>query len=186
MNLPDLSEIQKIRKKLGLSQSELARKSGVSQSLIARMEAGRIDPGYTKVLAIFRVLDALHRMETPVSEIMSAKVHGVSKSETLESAAAKMKKYNVSQMPVFENRKIVGSLSESTVLNQIASGAEIRDLSRRKISSCMEDPLPTVNQNTPITAVSPLLESSSAVIVVEKGRVTGIVTKADLLKMLHR
>lgn len=186
MKTPELTEIQKIRKKLGLSQSELARKSGVSQSLIARIESGKIDPGYRKVTAIFTALNSMQEQEIAVSEIMSHKVYGVATSETMEKAASKMKKYGVSQMPVLEKGRIIGSLSESTILSQIALGTDVKDLSKRKVYSYMENPLPTVNPNTPVSTISILLESNPAVVVLEKGKVRGIATKADLLKMVHK
>ncbi|MBM3309105.1 MAG: CBS domain-containing protein [Candidatus Altiarchaeales archaeon] len=186
MKIPELSEIKALRKKAGLSQSELSRRSGVSQSLIARIESGSIDPGYSKAASLFRALDSLRRKESPVSGIMSHKVYGVSSFETIEKVARKMKKHNVSQMPVFERGIIVGSVSESTILSQIGSGMDVRDLSRRKVSSCIEDPLPTVNPSTPVSTASVLLENSPAVVVLEKGKVKGIVTKADLLKMVHQ
>jgi len=186
MKMPELFEIKNIRKKIGLSQSELSKKSGVSQSLIARIESGRIDPGYGKVVAIFRALNGVHVKEVMVEEIMSAKVHSINASETMDNAAAKMKKHNVSQVPVIEKGRILGSISESTILNQLAAGANIRDLSRKKVSSCLDDPLPTVNTKTPVSTVSTLLENNPAVIVLEKDKVKGIVTKADLLKMMHK
>ena len=62
--LPSLDEIAKKRKMLGLTQKELARMAGVSQSSIAKIESGKIDPSYNKVKAIF---DVLERMETKVN-----------------------------------------------------------------------------------------------------------------------
>ena len=50
---PKLNEISKKRKILGLTQSELAKLAGVSQSLIAKLESGKIEPSYTKVKTIF-------------------------------------------------------------------------------------------------------------------------------------
>ena len=135
---------------------------------------------------MFTALDSMGRSETPVSEIMSTKVHFVHASDTVEKAASTMKKHGVSQVPVLSKGRIVGSLSESTILSQIASGANAQDLSRRKVSSYAEDSLPMVGPATPVTAVSALLESSPAVVVSDKGSVLGIATKADLLKMVHR
>jgi len=56
--IPSLSEIRKRRKALGLTQSGLARRAGVSQSLIAKVESGRLDPAYGKARKIFETLDA--------------------------------------------------------------------------------------------------------------------------------
>ena len=56
---PTLEDIAKRRRQLGLKQSELAKMAGVSQSLIAKLEAGTIDSSYTKVKTIFDVLERL-------------------------------------------------------------------------------------------------------------------------------
>ena len=56
---PTLEDIAKRRRQLGLKQSELAKAAGVSQSLIAKLEAGTIDSSYTKVKTIFDVLERL-------------------------------------------------------------------------------------------------------------------------------
>jgi predicted transcriptional regulator len=50
----------------------------------------------------------------------------------------------------------------------------------------MEDVFPTVNEDTPITVISSLLQYSQAVLVTKKGYTRGIVTKADLLKFVSK
>ena len=55
----ELSEVKVIRKKLGLTQGELAKAAGVSQSLIAKIESTKIDPTYSKVKLIFHALESL-------------------------------------------------------------------------------------------------------------------------------
>ncbi|MBI2575829.1 helix-turn-helix domain-containing protein, partial [Candidatus Woesearchaeota archaeon] len=45
--IPELANIKTLRKKLGLTQSGFAGQVGVSQSLVAKIEAGRIDPSYS-------------------------------------------------------------------------------------------------------------------------------------------
>ena len=52
---PTLEDIARRRRQLGLKQGELAKAAGVSQSLIAKLEAGSIDSSYTKVKTIFDV-----------------------------------------------------------------------------------------------------------------------------------
>ena len=59
-----LALIGKLRRQLGLTQKELARKAGVSQSLIAKVESGLIDPAYSKVVQLFQALELeLHTQE---------------------------------------------------------------------------------------------------------------------------
>ena len=59
--LPQLEEIEKRRKILGLSQKELAKMVGVSQSMIAKIETGRINPSYTKTKDIFDLFESLEK-----------------------------------------------------------------------------------------------------------------------------
>src|SRR3989442_5090468 len=55
--LPSLGEIPKKRKELGLTQSRLAVSAGVSQSIIAKIEAGSVDPSYSVVQRLFSALE---------------------------------------------------------------------------------------------------------------------------------
>jgi len=76
--LPSLEEIPRKRRELGLTQSKLAILAGVSQSIIAKIESGSVDPSYSVVA---RILAALERTETPtalkVSQLMSRPVVSV-------------------------------------------------------------------------------------------------------------
>lgn len=50
-------QVAALRKRLGLSQSEVARKAGVSRSMISDLETGQLhDPGVKKVLRVLKVL----------------------------------------------------------------------------------------------------------------------------------
>ena len=53
----DVKSIGSLRRKLNLTQKQLAKLSGVSQSLIAKIESNRIDPSYSKVVSIFHALE---------------------------------------------------------------------------------------------------------------------------------
>ena len=51
------TQVAELRKRLGLSQSEVARMAGVSRSMISDLETGQIhDPGVKKVLRVLKVL----------------------------------------------------------------------------------------------------------------------------------
>ncbi|MCK4491398.1 MAG: CBS domain-containing protein, partial [Candidatus Altiarchaeales archaeon] len=180
MELPDVSEIKRLRKKFSLTQTELAKRAGISQSLIARIEAGTVDPRYSKVSRIFRALGESGSKEITAEEIMSSKVFGVQAGSSLERAANVMKERNVSQIPVFEGKKAVGSLSEKTILNLIAGGVNIETLPAKRVREFMDEPFPIVNQSNPFSSISALLEHNTAVLVVEKGEIEGIVTNADI------
>lgn len=183
--LPLLEEITKKRRALGLTQNQLASLAGVSQSLIAKVETKKIDPSYTKVKAIF---DALERLETKtearVSEVFHDEVVGVQKGDKVSEAVKLMTQYGYSQLPVFEGERVVGSLSEKIVLQHVSEGKDLTEISMRAVEDVMEDALPQVGEDAPVPLISGLLQVYPAVLISKRGRVVGIVTKADLMKML--
>jgi len=183
--LPSLEEISKRRRMLGLTQKELARLAGVSQSLIAKLESGKIDSSYTKAKAIF---DALKGMEikrgVPVGEILHSEVVSIQKDDKVSKAARLMRDYDYSQLPIFDGERVVGSISEKTILSQILAGKELSQVSELPVEEVMEEAFPQVGEDTPLSLISSVLQVYPAVLVSRKGKIVGIVTKADLLKIL--
>ena len=71
----DPKQLKKIRVQLGITQSELARAAGVSQSLIAKLESGLVDPSFSTMKAISEALRSQIRIEgKKASEVMSKPV----------------------------------------------------------------------------------------------------------------
>jgi predicted transcriptional regulator len=186
MQLPQITEISRHRKRLGLTQTELASKANVSQSLIARIEAGTVDPRYSKVASIFTALDDIKGTEVSARQIMTKTVVAIQKDASIEYASSKLKKHNVSQMPVVADNRIVGSFSEKVILNLLARGLDAKSFYKADVAEHMEDAFPIVNPDTPLTVVSSLLEHNPAIIVQDHGEDVGIITKADLLKVIHK
>lgn len=186
MLLPKLSEISRLRKKFKITQTELAEKAGVSQSLIARLETDKVDPRYSKVANVFRALNELKGREILAKELMTSGVVGIQTNDSMEETARIMKKCNVSQMPVFDRKKVVGSISERVILDEIAKGRNMQDFSHKQVEEFMEQPFPIMSTNTPLTTISSLLENNTAVLVMERGDIKGIITNANLLKVVHR
>ena len=186
MALPDLSEIKRIRKALKITQSELAEKSGVSQSLIARLESDSADPRYSKVANIFRALDKIKKEEITSEDIMKTEVVGVKLADSVERVVKIMNKYHVSQIPVFEKKRVVGSISERGILDEVKKCKDLREFSKSPISAIIEHPFPTVNKKTTLSTITKILEDESAAIVIEKGDVLGIITKSNLLKVVSK
>ena len=183
--LPSLEEIPSRRKRLGLTQKDLARRAGVSQSLIAKLESGKTDSSYTKVKAIFDTLSQLEvKREVPVREILHTEIVGVQRGDPISRAVGLMWDHGYSQLPVFEGERVVGSVSEKTILSQILSGKDLAQLSGLPVATIMEDAFPQVGEDAPISLISSLLQVYPAVLVSKRGKALGIVTKADLLKML--
>jgi len=182
---PSLEEIAKKRRLLGLKQAELARLAGVSQSLVAKLESGRIDSSYTKVKTIFDVLDRLET-KTKIQEekVVPNKVISIQKDAPISTVVKLMKEHGYSQIPVFDGKQSVGSISEKTILRQILAGKDLTQLSGLPAEEIMEEAFPQINEDAPLSLISNLLQTYSAVLVSRKGNVVGIITKADLLRML--
>jgi predicted transcriptional regulator len=183
--LPSLEEIPKKRRMLGLTQKELARLAGVSQSLIAKLESGKIDSSYTKAKAIFDALKGMEvKKEVPVGEILHSEVVCIQKDEKVSKAARLMRDYDYSQLPVLDGERVVGSISEKTILGQILAGKELSQVSELPVEEVMEEAFPQVGEDAPLSLISSVLQVYPAVLVSRKGKIVGIVTKADLLKIL--
>ena len=181
---PQLSEIKQRRKKAGLTQFELAYKAGVSQSLIAKIEAEKIEPSYSAVQKLFEVLDYIETKQgLRAKDIMNKKVTTVDKSKFVSEAIMTMKKFGLSQIPVTSDGLIIGSISEKSVLDKVIE-LEDTNLSNLKVEDIMEEAYPTINENTPLKAILPLLKHSQATIITKKEKILGIITKADLLKIV--
>ena len=182
---PKLEDIAKRRKQLGLKQSQLAKAAGVSQSLIAKLEAGTIDSSYTKVKTIFDVLEHLEfKTKIQSEKIIHNEVTSVQKNDPLSEAVKIMKQQSYSQIPVFDGKQPVGSISEKAILRQILSGKDLEEISKLPTETIMEEAFPQINEDAPLSLITSLLQTYSAVLVSKKGTVIGIITKADLLRML--
>ena len=183
--LPDLSEIRKKRVKLGINQRELGLHVGVNQSTITKIENGKIRPSYELVYSIFRFLESFEDSSIGlIGDIQVTPVTFVNKSEQLRRALSMMQNRGFKQLPVRDGELVVGSISERSVSRQIVKVKDPTQLLNKAVSEFMEDPFPMVPESTPISWVTSLLQHVQAVLTTRKGRVFGIVTNADLIKVI--
>ena len=185
--LPALEEIPRLRKTLDLTQAELARRSGVSQSTVAKVERHRMSPSYDVVR---RLLTALYseaekrEKRAVVGQVATRKVQYVDAKLSVEEAVREMRRHQFSQLPVFHQGHSVGSISDQTITDLILSAKDPRELARTRIEDVMEPPFPQIDGKAPVELAATLLRHYSAVLVATKGSVFGIVTKSDLMKLL--
>lgn len=183
--LPNLEEIGRRRRLLAMSQKKLAHLAGVSQSMIAKIESKRISPSYLKTKAIFDSLESLERRnEFKARDVSQGKVVSVHAHDAVSKGVRLMRETGFSQLPVFNNDHVVGSLTEKIILEKLFSAPKPDDVSRQSIEKIMDEAFPSVNEETPLSMVSTLLQYAPAVLVTKRGHIQGIITKADLLKVI--
>jgi len=187
MMMPDVREIARRRKALGLTQVQVARRAGVSQSLVAKLEAGLVDAAYSKVRRLFEVLEELEaeRRAVPVRVLSNRPVVGVQVDDSISKAIGLMKRHGYSQLPVWDGERAVGSISEGDITRYLAEGKDPSALSKLRVVDIMGESFPQVGEETPSDVVVGLLRHVSAVLTMKKGKVMGIVTKADLFKAVE-
>ena len=177
----ELNEIKIIRKKFGLTQTELAKKAGVSQSLIAKIESNLIDPTFSKARKIFATLDNLHeKHELKAKDIMHKKIICANPAETIHGAIKKMQRFGISQIPVISNQKSIGIISEAILLDALVNGKK-----NQAVKEVMKDSAPVISKDSSIQVISGLLRFFPMVLVSEKGKLIGVITKSDLLDKMY-
>jgi cystathionine beta-synthase len=104
----------------------------------------------------------------------------VAPQDKLADALAKMNELGLTQLPVLEDGKPVGSVRENRALSQVVKN---RDLLEASVSEVMEASFPTVDVDASSNEVTRRLQSSPAVLVEEYGRIVGIITRHDVLDL---
>jgi CBS domain-containing protein len=122
-----------------------------------------------------------------VKEIMTTKIITVDKDDSLKLVLDLMKKYNITKLPVTEEKKFFGLVTDNVIAYKLGS---IRKrgitASRLHASSVTEKKVTVIS---PEEEVKDILKSvgepgPTMLPVVEKGKLVGVVTKADLLPLV--
>ena len=103
--------------------------------------------------------------------------------EPLANAYTRMKLYDVSQLPVIDDGRLVGILDESDVLLAVAeSSRRFRD----PVRDAMVTDLTEIDVRAPVTELMPIFERDFVAIVKDGKRFLGLITRVDLLHYLRR
>jgi cystathionine beta-synthase len=115
-------------------------------------------------------------------------VVAVAPGDTLMMAYARMKLYDVSQLPVLDRaepaeRHIAGIIDEWDLLHAVSQD---EGAFRRPVRDFMTSRLETVGPGTPVADLVPVFAKGMVAIVVEGGRFLGLITRIDVLNYLRR
>ena len=169
------STLKRLRNEAGLTQRELAELAGVSQAHIAKIERGRVDPRLSTVNKILQVLTTGKGKKC--GDIMTKKVISAKPDDRILKVSRLMMKHAISQVPVMEDGKCMGTVTEESIIRNLSS-----TIAEERVRKVMQSPLPSFPEDTDISLIKPLLEHHPGVLVIRKGEVIGIITRSDLLK----
>lgn len=174
-------DLRRMRRNAGLTQKELAKKAGVSQSLIARIETRTVDP---RLSTLQKIVDALFiEVEGGFArDVMKGPVITVDVKNHVGDVVKLMRKNSISQIPVLREGRMVGSVREATILERFALTKDFMAIFNLTVDRIMEDPFPIVRDNGNINEVIDLLfKGYPAILVRANGKLVGIITKIDVI-----
>lgn len=108
-------------------------------------------------------------------------------TDTVHDAVETMGKFGVSQLPVLSAEppvvigEVVGSISEQSLLDAVFTGnAQLSD----PVANHQRPPLPHIGASEPVKALREALGTADALLVLDAGKPTGVLTRHDLLAYL--
>ena len=102
--------------------------------------------------------------------------------ELVSHAIMKMRKFNISQIPVLRDNQIVGSLNDNQVYQLLIEDPSLRDT---PVSKIMSAPFPVVSSNAKLEDVAKLInETTPAVLVETADGKKQILTRQDIIASL--
>ena len=107
----------------------------------------------------------------------------VAPDDTLLTAYARMKLYDISQLPVLSGTDVIGIVDESDILLAI-HGDESRF--KTKVAEAMTTKLDTIDVKSPLAALQPIFARDHVAIVNEGAEFLGLITRIDMLNHLRR
>jgi cystathionine beta-synthase len=102
--------------------------------------------------------------------------------EPLKRALSLIENHDITQVPVFRNGELVGTLYDGDLLKTVLADPKAVE---RPVEEWMQEPLPVVAANDPVDRVTRLLATRNpAVLVQDNGAVVGILTRFDMLQFI--
>ncbi len=134
------------------------------------------DHGYVEAEVPLTAEDVVRvkRQRGPVRDLILARP-----SETVYQALRVMQAQDISQLPVFEDETLIGTLYEDQILELALHG---KDLNKLVVREAMGKPLPRLPREAPVERVTHVLSHESPAVFVEMGNGNfEILTKYDLI-----
>ncbi|MBR3476500.1 MAG: CBS domain-containing protein [Candidatus Methanomethylophilaceae archaeon] len=138
-------------------------------------------------MKLFETLEAMKQegnKDLTAIDVASKNVVTVQSSDSVHRASEILKSTGYSQLPVLRGEVPVGSISERDIFDMLRQGYTMDQMKVTSVVKVMNESFPIVSDSTPITLVTMLMSDSNAVLVAQKGRIVGLITNADMLKLI--
>jgi cystathionine beta-synthase len=124
-----------------------------------------------------------------VNAISLIRQHGTKKlitanpNDELQEVMSKMTKYNISQVPVMDGDKIIGSVKDNDLYSALRNGS---DASKAKVKDYMAEPYEFVDANASLEEIASKIDKQNpAVLVKNRAGETHIITIHDIIEALN-
>src|SRR5215510_12560818 len=102
---------------------------------------------------------------------------------TIEQAVNLMREHNISQVPVIEADEVVGSISETRILDILVSDPTAK---MKPVAEYMEKPFPVIPEDAPLEEIAHKIDPQTPAILVRHADGFDIITKSDLISFLTK
>ncbi len=111
----------------------------------------------------------------------------VGPDDTLLTAYGRMRRGDVSQLPVLENGRLVGIIDEGDILDKVEGPYDGRwDRFNALVKSAMATELHTLQASQSLDALLPVFDRNEVAIVFDGDEFVGLITRIDLINHLRR
>ena len=122
----------------------------------------------------------------PIAQDLIAKHKGkklitVGKDDSISDAISLMQKFDISQIPVFENENVVGSLDDSKIYATLMSDPSAKE---NKVETIMQSAFPFVETTASIEEISKKIDKTNSAVLVNNNGDVHIITKHDIIDAL--
>lgn len=175
-------EFKRRRSFLDLSQLKLAKLANLSQSIINKLENGKIDPTYSTILKIEKALSEQESISNVKAQsIMITDIISIKSSCKIFNVLELMRKNDFSQLLVYKNDIPIGTIYEKTILDVITQKIDIYETA---VKDFIEPNPIIVPPEYSASDLSYIFQNQKIkfVLVGYENKILGLITKSDLFK----
>ena len=122
-----------------------------------------------------------HVVDSKMKKAKTPAIVSATADMSVSDAIKLMNSHEISELPVLEEGKVVGSVRENKLMGIVLQNRESQSSSIRE---CMEEPMPIITADSDLQVGINKLKDTPAILVEEFGRLTGVITRHDVIEYL--